>query len=116
MPFATEEGVFLTCLGGLFSNPPSLCVAPDGSVPSLGATNIPYSAILFENQGRNEAYSVFADVTWTPTDSLELTAGVRFLDEYRQSGFSSDIPNSLLTGGPLVPGGVDTGRPGLYRR
>ena len=108
VPFATEEGVFLTCLGGLFSNPRSLCVAPDGSVPSLGATNIPYSAILFENQGRNEAYSVFADFTWLPTDSLELTAGVRLLDEYRQSGFFSDIPNSVLTGAPLVPGGVDT--------
>ncbi|MDP4604912.1 MAG: TonB-dependent receptor [Erythrobacter sp.] len=108
VPFATEEGVFLTCLGGLFSNPRRLCVAPDGSVPALGATNIPYSAILFENQGRNEAYSVFADVTWMPTDSLELTAGVRFLDETRQSGFSSDIPNSVLTGAPLVPGGVNT--------
>lgn len=108
VPFATEEGVFLTCLGGLFSNPRNLCVAPDGSVPSLGATNIPYSAVLFENQGRNEAYSVFFDATWIPTDSLELTAGVRFLDEYRRSSFSSDIPNSVLTGAPLIPGGVDT--------
>ena len=108
VPFATEEGVFLTCLGGLFSNPRSLCVAPDGSVPALGATNIPYSAVLFENQGRNEAYSVFADATWIPTDSLELTAGIRFLDEYRQSGFFSEIPNSVITGAPLVPGGVDT--------
>ncbi|MCR9180053.1 MAG: TonB-dependent receptor [Erythrobacteraceae bacterium] len=109
VPFATEEGVFLTCLGGLFSNPRNLCVAPDGSVPALGATNFPYSAVLFENRGRNEAYSVFADVTWIPADSLELTAGVRILDEYRQSSFSSDIPNSVLTGAPLVPGGVDTG-------
>jgi outer membrane receptor protein involved in Fe transport len=108
VPFATEEGVFLTCLGGLFSNPRRLCVAPDGSVPSLGATNIPYSAVLFENQGRNEAYSVFADATWMPTDALELTAGVRVLDEYRQSSFFSDIPNSVLTGAPLVPGGINT--------
>ena len=75
---------------------------------ALGATNIPYSAVLFENQGRNEAYSVFADATWIPTDSLELTAGIRFLDEYRQSGFFSEIPNSVITGAPLVPGGVDT--------
>jgi outer membrane receptor protein involved in Fe transport len=108
VPFATEEGVFLACLGGLFANPRTLCVAPNGSVPSLGVTNIPYSAVLFENQGRNEAYSVFADVTWIPTASLELTAGVRFLDEYRQSGFFSIIPNSQLTRAPLVPGGVNT--------
>jgi len=109
VPFATEEGVFLTCLGGLFSNPRNLCVAPDGSVPALGATNIPYSAVLFQNEGRNEAYSVFFDATWIPTDSLELTAGVRFLDEYRQSRFSNEIPNSVLTGAPLVPGGINTG-------
>ncbi|PLK24134.1 TonB-dependent receptor [Porphyrobacter sp. TH134] len=109
VPFATEEGVFLSCLGGLFANPRRLCVAPDGSVPALGATNIPYSAILFQNEGRNEAYSVFADVTWLPTDALELTAGVRFLDELRRSSFSNNIPNSRLTGAPLIPGGVNTG-------
>ena len=109
VPFATEEGVFLTCLGGLFANPRQLCVAPDGSVPALGATNIPYSALLFENRGRNEAYSVFFDATWIPTESLELTAGVRFLDEYRRSSFSNNIPNSVLTGAPLIPGGINTG-------
>ncbi|MBA4009380.1 MAG: TonB-dependent receptor [Erythrobacter sp.] len=109
VPFATEEGVFLTCLGGLFASPRQLCVAPDGSVPALGATNIPYSALLFENRGRNEAYSVFFDATWIPIESLELTAGVRFLDEYRRSSFSNNIPNSVLTGAPLIPGGINTG-------
>jgi outer membrane receptor protein involved in Fe transport len=109
VPFATEEGVYLACLGGLFANPQRLCVAPDGSVPSLGVTNIPYSAVLFENSGRNEAYSVFADTTWIPMEALELTAGVRFLSEYRRSGFSSQIPNSVLTGAPLIPGGINTG-------
>jgi outer membrane receptor protein involved in Fe transport len=108
-PFATEEGVYLTCLGGLFANPRRLCVAPDGSVPSLGVTNIPYSAVLFENSGRNEAYSVFADATWIAMEALELTAGVRFLSEYRRSGFSSQIPNSVSTGAPLIPGGINTG-------
>lgn len=118
VPFATEEGTFLQCLTSLFGAPliPGIaCVAPDGTVPASGvtaiatggaATAIPYSAVLFENQGRNEAYSVFADVTWIPTDSLELTAGVRFLNEYRQSGFFADIPNSVLTGAPLF--GIDT--------
>jgi outer membrane receptor protein involved in Fe transport len=121
VPFATEEGTFLQCLSSLFGAPliPGIpCVAADGSVPSAGVTAIatggalqaiPYGALLFENQGRNEAYSVFADVTWNPTDALELTAGVRFLDEYRQSGFLSDIPNAVLSGAPLVPGGIDTG-------
>ncbi|MEO0419939.1 MAG: TonB-dependent receptor [Pseudomonadota bacterium] len=124
VPFATEEGLFLQCLGGLFGAPviPGIpCVAPDGSVPATavtgtlsalgqlppGLTAIPYAA-RFENQGRNEAYSVFADVTWIPNDRLELTAGVRLLDEYRQSGFISVSPNAVLSGAPLIPGFLDT--------
>lgn len=120
VPFATEEGTFLQCLTSLFGAPliPGLpCVAPDGSVPAAGATGlitggaataIPYASV-FENQGRNEAYSVFADVTWIATDALELTAGIRFLNESRRSGFLADVPNSQISGAPLIPGQIDTG-------
>lgn len=119
VPFATEEGTFLQCLTSLFGAPliPGIpCVAADGSVPATAVTGlatsgaseaISYSSV-FENQGRNEAYSVFADVTWLATDSLELTAGVRLIDEFRQSGFRADVPNSVLSGAPLIPGQVDT--------
>ena len=119
VPFATEEGTFLQCLSSLFGAPliPGIpCVAPDGSVPASAVTGlvtggaaqaIPYSSV-FENQGRNEAYSVFADATWIPTDALELTAGVRFLQEYRQSGFFASVPNSAISGAPLIPGQIDT--------
>ncbi|WP_296719374.1 TonB-dependent receptor [Erythrobacter sp.] len=119
VPFATEEGTYLQCLTGLFGAPliPGIpCVAPDGSVPASAVTGlltggavqaIPYASV-FENQGRNEAYSVFADATWIPIDALELTAGVRVLQEYRQSGFFADIPNSALSGSPLIPGQIDT--------
>ncbi|QIQ87287.1 TonB-dependent receptor [Erythrobacter sp.] len=119
VPFATEEGTYLQCLTTLFGAPliPGIpCVAPDGTVPAAAVTGlatggafqaIPYSSV-FENQGRNEAYSIFADATWIATDRLELTAGVRFLQEYRRSGFRADIPNSVLSGAPLIPGQVDT--------
>jgi outer membrane receptor protein involved in Fe transport len=119
VPFATEEGTYLQCLTTLFGAPliPGIpCVAPDGSVPASAvtgiatggaATAIPYSSV-FENQGRNETYSVFADVTWIPIDALELTAGVRFLNESRRSGFFADVPNSVLSGAPLIPGQIDT--------
>lgn len=119
VPFSTEEGLFLQCLTGLFGAPliPGIpCVAPDGSVPATqvtglltggAATAIPYAAV-FENQGRNEAYSLFGDVTWFATDRLELTAGVRVIDEYRQSGFFSSSPNAVLSGAPLIPGFLDT--------
>lgn len=120
VPFATEEGIFLQCLTTLFGAPliPGIpCVAPDGSVPASLVTGLatggavqalPYSSV-FENQGRNEAYSVFADATWIPTEALELTAGVRLLQEYRQSGFFAAVPNSVLSRAPLIPGQIDTG-------
>ncbi|MFN7157867.1 MAG: TonB-dependent receptor [Erythrobacter cryptus] len=119
VPFATEEGLFLQCLTTLFGAPliPGIpCVAPDGSVPASAVTGIatggalsaiPYSSV-FENQGRNEAYSVFVDATWIPFPKLELTAGVRFLDEYRRSGFLARVPNARLSGAPLIPGQIDT--------
>ena len=120
VPFATEEGTFLQCLTSLFGAPLIAgipCVAPDGSVPATGvtalATNgaanaIPYASV-FENQGRNEAYSVFADVTWLATDSLELTAGARLLEENRKSAYRSNVPDAVLSGAPLIPGQIDTG-------
>ncbi len=120
VPFATEEGTFLQCLTTLFGAPlvPGVaCVAPNGSVPASGvtailtggaATAIPYTSVL-ENQGRNEAYSLFADATWTPFDALELTAEVRWLTEYRGSGFFARVPNSTISRAALIPGQIDTG-------
>ncbi|MDG6078946.1 TonB-dependent receptor [Erythrobacter litoralis] len=121
VPFSTEEGTFLQCLTSLATPAPLIpgipCVAPDGSVPASdvtalvtqGAVNsIPYTSV-FENQGRNDSYSVFADVTAIPNEAIELTAGVRFLIEERRSAFLADVPASVITGAPLVPGQVDTG-------
>ncbi|MCM0000306.1 MAG: TonB-dependent receptor, partial [Erythrobacter sp.] len=114
VPFATEEGVYLQCLLTLFGAPVASrpfgaapCVAADGSVPTLGLAPIQYNSV-FENQGRNEAYSLFADATWTLGDSLELTAGLRWLNEYRRSGFFAVVPNSQLSGAPLIQGQIDT--------
>ncbi len=115
VPFSTEEGTFLQCLTGLFGVPDAgrpfgglPCVAADGSVPSLGLTAIPYTSV-FENQGKNSGYSLFGDVTYIATPSLELTAGARVLIEERRSSYFADVPNSVLSGAPLVPGQADTG-------
>ncbi|MGB3739720.1 MAG: TonB-dependent receptor [Pontixanthobacter sp.] len=121
VPFSTEEGLFLQCLTLVATPNPLIpgipCVAPDGSVPALQVTGlatggavaaIPYSS-TFENQGSNDTYSLFADVTWIVTEALELTAGGRLLIEDRQSGYVSDVPRSVLSGGPsLIPGQVST--------
>ena len=115
VPFSTEEGTFLQCLTGLFGVPDAgrpfgglPCVAADGSVPSLGLTNIPYTSV-FENQGKNSSYSLFGDVTYIAAPNLELTAGARVLIEERRSSYFADVPNSVLSGAPMVPGQADTG-------
>ena len=122
VPFATEEGTYLACSGGLPSaNRAALaaagvpsgaaCVSPAGVVLATRATAllsggrftaIPYSA-EYTNYGNNDTYSVFADATYIPVPQLELTAGARILIEDRQSGYSSIMPNAVLAGAPLLP-------------
>ncbi len=135
VPFSTEEGVFIQCLTGAFSGLGFSCIDPDGNVSALDITpTLSEGAIaalpgrsVFENQGDNQSYSVFADATWIPVEALELTAGVRLLIEDRKSGFISSVqvpvlpqllpePNrtALLTAAPflnfsLIPGQIDTG-------
>lgn len=116
VPFSSEEGIFLQCAAGV--EPGIACVAPDGSVPAEQVTGLltggqvsqlPYQS-MFENQGQNDSYSVFADATWIATQALELTAGVRLLWEDRQSGYFAEVAPSVLTGGlSLIPGQTDTG-------
>lgn len=135
VPFSTEEGVFIQCLTRAFSGLGFSCVDPDGIVTALNITPtlsggtiaaLPYRSV-FENQGDNQSYSVFADATWIPVDALELTAGVRLLIEDRKSGFISSVQvpvlpqllpepdrTGLLTAAPflnfsLIPGQIDTG-------
>jgi len=117
VPFTSEEGTYLQCAARLVPNLP--CVASDGTVSAAGATailtrgaatSLPYRSV-FENQGKNDSYSVFADATWSPSESWELTAGVRLLGEQRRSGYYAEVARSVITGGAsLIPGQVDTNR------
>jgi outer membrane receptor protein involved in Fe transport len=107
VPFSTEESIYLNCLGALGSGLP--CINADGSVnlltPALTngvASVLPYSA-LFSNFGESDTLSVFADFTYSVNDNLELTAGIRYVTEDKTSGYSSVAPNSVLSGGPLLP-------------
>lgn len=107
VPFSSNERVFLACATSTAATR-AQCVAPNGSVPAQALAPVPYSSV-FENQGRNDSYSMFADGTWIPTPSLELTIGARALIEKRRSGFYARVPRSALTGGAsLIPGQVDT--------
>lgn len=115
VPFSSEEGIFLQCAANII---PGLgCVVPGGVVTAAQTTalatggavsQIPYRSV-FENQGQNDSYSIFADATWAPIPEIELTAGVRALWEKRKSGYYAEVAPSVLTGGPsLIPGQIDT--------
>ncbi|OWK28482.1 TonB-dependent receptor [Sphingomonas mucosissima] len=123
VPFSSEEGTFLQCasvLQGATRPIPGLgCINAAGVVTASqvtalatrgAATQIPYSSV-FENQGQNDSYSMFADATWIPAPALEITAGARLLIEQRKSGFFARVPRPVLNPGAtsLVPGQVDTG-------
>lgn len=138
VPFSSEEGTFIQCLtnaASLFGLVPPGCINSAGVVtaaqvtPAItgGAlTAIPYQSV-FENQGENDSYSMFADATWIPTPAIEITGGVRFLIEQRKSGYFADVPVPVLPGllpaafrAPLlaalpslavslIPGQIDTG-------
>jgi iron complex outermembrane receptor protein len=117
VPFSTEESIYLNCVGALPGG--AACVNPDGTVPVLTPlltggllSSLPYQS-EFANYGENEILSAFADVTYLLGERLELTAGLRYVDEKRTSGFSAIAPNSTLLGflglsQPLLPV-VDTG-------
>ncbi len=121
VPFSSEEGTFLQCAARVadqFLAQPLGCINSAGVVTAAQATalltggrftTLPYSAVLFQNEAEIDALSFFADATWVPVDALELSVGGRYLIEGRDSGFSSNIPNTVITGGTLIPGGTSTG-------
>ncbi len=107
VPFSTNERVFFACATSTAATR-AQCVAPNGSVPAQALPAIPYSSV-FENQGRNDSYSMFADGTWIPIPKLEITSGARVLIEKRRSGFYARVPRSVVTGGAsVIPGQIDT--------
>lgn len=109
VPFSTDEVTYFQCVAGVVvAGVP--CVS-DAGIPAGEAiaaltggavTAIPYQAV-FENLGKNDSYSVFADGTWIPTPALELTAGIRAIIEKRRSGYRATFPGSVLTGAPPFP-------------
>lgn len=102
VPFATEEGLFLSCVGqtagfGIIGCNPSTTPLVTGALlgPENAIAALPYNA-FFANRGDNESLSIFADATFALTNFLEITAGVRVVEETRESEYRSNIPLSTL--------------------
>ncbi|MEM0984651.1 MAG: TonB-dependent receptor [Pseudomonadota bacterium] len=112
--FAFDETIFAACVAATPFGQPILaptCINPDGSfnrvnldpmtsafAPLIPAALGPGIALLgnTSNFGDHDSLSLFADATYTPLPALDLTAGIRFIDETRESGISTVVPNSPL--------------------
>jgi outer membrane receptor protein involved in Fe transport len=100
--FSTEESVFLNCIGRL-SVDIAPCLNNDGSYNVLTPIltrglldELPYTA-SYINQADNSLSSVFADINFTLTPALEMSAGLRYIQEKKETRYSAYQPNSVLS-------------------
>jgi iron complex outermembrane receptor protein len=127
VPFSTEEGIYLQCVGVLLTGQPIIpglpCVAPDGTVPAAQVTRLATQGLFtrlpydseFQNGGKNDLFSVFADVTFLASEAVEISAGARLNWETRRSFYTARQPNSRLLGllglgQPLLPAADTAGQ------
>lgn len=114
VPFSTEESIFLNCIGRLPGGKP--CINPDGSVniltPQLTQGRfqlLPYQGV-YQNFADNHSWSLFADVSYQVNTRLELTSGLRYVDEDKTSRYASHFGRAVLAGTPLLPVASTDGR------
>lgn len=99
IPFATEEGLFLSCAGALAAAGITGCDLNATATLTGGAVSSLNYASNALNSAENDSLSVFGDLSYAVTDKLEVTAGVRFVDESRESSYTSNVPDSVLLAG-----------------
>ena len=104
VPLRINERVFalLNTPGGL-PRPNGLSQTIINGIPTLRPLKVDHLE-TFTNFGETEAIDVFADATWAVTDRLELTAGIRFTSEDKESGYGAHLNN----GGSVLGGSTPT--------
>ncbi len=109
VPLRTNERAFalLNTPGGL-PRPNGLSQTLINSIPGLRPLKTNHLE-TFTNFGETRAVDVFADATWAVSDRLELTAGIRFTSEDKESGYGSQLNN----GGSILGGSTPTVARGL---
>ncbi len=68
----------------------------------------------FTNFGETTAWDVYGDVTWAVTERLELSAGARFTQDDKTSGFQSTLMNGGSTLGAVLAGNPFLTNRGLF--
>lgn len=112
VPLTFDERAAQALLGG-FLTPPN--APPVSALPAFnltvfqqsgGTVIVPLKPIhneRFVNDGETQAFEVFADATFDVTDRLQLTGGLRYTTEDKESGLLVELLNgpSALTGAGL---------------
>ena len=112
VPLTFDERAVQALLGG-FLTPPN--APPASAFPGInltvfqqsgGTVIVPLKPIhneRFVNDGETQAFEVFADATFDLTDRLQLTGGLRYTTEDKESGLLVELLNgpSALTGAGL---------------
>ncbi|MCU0882356.1 MAG: TonB-dependent receptor, partial [Hyphomonadaceae bacterium] len=117
VPLQYDERGTLALFGALTSGRPVTALFPPAQFPNfptnafLGTilttpTRLPFKPIHieeFQNWGETSAVDLFADATWAVNERLELSAGARWTQEAKTSGYRGRLLNgpSSITGGGL---------------
>ena len=87
---------------------------PAPFAPGVAAALKPNHREQFTNFGETTSWDVYGDVTWAVTDRLELSAGARFTQDDKSSGFSSQLLNGGSTLGAVLAGNPTLTNRGLF--
>lgn len=106
VPLQYNERVFAAratpALAGLlgFTAPNVPAITTINSAAALGTLKLVHRE-TFQNYGRTTSYDVFADATYKVTDQFEVSAGIRYSNDDKRSGYRGTLDNggSVLTSG-----------------
>jgi outer membrane receptor protein involved in Fe transport len=97
VPYVGEEGLVLSCMELLSSYGIDGCYTDTTALLTSGAyTSLWSEGIAYENHADNSSTSIFADASYAVTSKLELTAGLRYVKESRETSEYSYTPSTVL--------------------
>jgi outer membrane receptor protein involved in Fe transport len=97
VPYTGEEGLTLSCMGFLSAYGIDSCYTGTTSVLTGGAySELISEGIAFENNAENTSTSVFADASYSITEKLEVTGGIRYVKESRKTTEYAYTPSTVL--------------------
>lgn len=108
VPYTGEEGLFVSCVGLLATSGIPGCYTGTTALLSGGLlTEVWNQGIALENHAENASTSIFADASYLLTPDLEVTAGLRYVKESRETTEYAYTPTTTLISGLLgVPASI----------